>query len=783
VSRTALLVSRTALLRAAVAPLLAAGLCLAPVAAMASPAPPVAAADPADDVSNHDRPVLIDVGRFEPRAVTPGAMVTVTGTLTNTGTAPVTDLNVRLQRGQVLTTRDELTAAERDPDPATTVLPSFQPVPGELSPGGKLEFSYTVGADALRMDRDGVYPVLLNVNGTVDGDQRRVGELPTFLVQQPVVPAASTAVGWLWPLTERTHRGPTGNFLDDGLADSIGPDGRLDRALAVIERLPGSTAPGGTQIVPAVPVTLAIDPALVEELHLMAAGPYAVDGVQGAGRGTDAAAAFLDRLAAVAASHPVVALPYGDVDVDSLDAAGLTAVVARSLPGGPKATAQDPLPDSQADVSATPSPAGQTGEGSADGDTAAGSAGARIIADTLDVEPRSDLVWPADGIVRPEAVATLQAGGVDRLVVSSAGLTDGKTAVGVAGTRATAHTSVPTASGPVEALVADPTLSSIVGTAEQTPGGARMAEQRYLAELAVLTLQAPAGTEQTVLVAPPRDVEAGPEGAGAMMADTAAGLPWLRATGPDELFSGPSAPAGDLAAPGDGAGLDPAGLADITAAENLRQDLAGAVVGDADTALQATDAAIARASSVAWRTHAEGFRSSAQSLRASLERLRGRVTLVAPSDGTYSLGSSDAPLVLTVRNDLPIAVQVLLEVHARGTRGLSIADIGVQTLAPGQRTTLQVPTQVRQSGGFAVTAQLTTPGKAPLGDRISLQVKSTAYGSISLLITVGAAVLLGLLFLRRLVNFVLRRRRAAAAPALGAPEGAAGAQPPNRSPV
>jgi hypothetical protein len=342
---------------------------------------------------------------------------------------------------------------------------------------------------------------------------------------------------------------------------------------------------------------------------------------------------------------------------------------------------------------------------------------------------------------------------------------------------------VPTTAGPLDALVADRTLSDIVGSAERTPGGARMAEQRYLAELAVLTLQAPAGTEQTVLVAPPRNVEAGPEGAGAMMADTA-GLPWLRAAAPDEMFSGPAAPAGNLSAPGD-TGMDPAGLADITAAEALRTDLASAVVGNADTALQSYDAAIARASSVAWRTDTEGFRSSARALRSALERLRGRVTLLAPANGTYSLGSSDAPLVLTVRNDLPIAVQVLLQVHTRAVRGLSISDIGVQTLAPGQRTTLQVPTQVRQSGGFAVTAQLTTPSGAPLGDRIALQVKSTAYGSISLIITFGAGALLGLLFLRRLVNLILRRRRAATAPApaQGAPDGTPGPQPSNRSPV
>jgi hypothetical protein len=252
-----------------------------------------------------------------------------------------------------------------------------------------------------------------------------------------------------------------------------------------------------------------------------------------------------------------------------------------------------------------------------------------------------------------------------------------------------------------------------------------------------------------------------------------------------ELSAGPAAPGGELVEPADPAGLDPTAMADVTAAVAVRDHLAGAVVGDADTALAAYDAAISRTTSVAWRADPESFARAAGDLRSALDRLRSRVTLVAPADGTYSLGSSDAPLVLTVRNDLPIAVQVLLDVSTRGTRGLSISDIGVQTLAPGQRTTLQVPTEVRQSGGFAVSAQLTTPGGEPLGDRIQLQVKSTTYGSISLLITVGAAALLGLLFLRRLVNFVLRRRRAAGAAAAepGAPEGAAGPLPPNRSPV
>jgi hypothetical protein len=128
---------------------------------------------------------------------------------------------------------------------------------------------------------------------------------------------------------------------------------------------------------------------------------------------------------------------------------------------------------------------------------------------------------------------------------------------------------------------------------------------------------------------------------------------------------------------------------------------------------------------------------------------------------------------------------VLLRIQTRGNRGLSVGDIGAQSLAPGERTTLEVPTDIPQSGGFAVTAELTTPGGGPLGQRVQMQVKSAEYGTISLLITFGAAALLGLLFLRRLVQFLLRRRRAAAAPepALPGAGGAGLSSPPTRSPV
>ena len=739
-----------------------AGLVPPPAAATGAPVPEGAA----DDL------VRVDVSRLEPRTVTPGSTVTVSGTLTNTGAEPVGDVEVRLQRGEVMTTRAELVAADADPDPADLVPGPFRDVPGTLAPGATVPFTYSVPAAALQLGEDGVYPVLVNVNAVPEGDVlRRVGELATYLVRRPAVPAQPTAVAWLWPLVEETSRAPGGGFADDELAASVGPGGRLDDALGVLERLPQT----GDR--PALPVALAVDPALVEELGVMAAGPYTVGPDDIPGEGTEAAAAFLDRLRALAAVHPVVALPYGDVDADALHSVGLGDVVTRSLPGTPAGTAaatadeEEPATvstapaDPSASAGATSAPSTTTPPEEPPGDEVG--AGARILTDALGVEPVTDLAWAAGGSFRGDTVDTLRDGGVGTVVVGPAGVSGGESAVGLRAGAAAAAGRVRTDAGDLDVLVADSGLGALVGGAEDWPGGPRMAEQRYLAELALIGQQAPDGAGPTVLVAPPREVQAGPDGVGAMMADTA-GLPWLRPAAFAHLA---------LCAPRRSRRLT----------DRIRDDLADAVATDAATALRTYDAATARAASSAHRDDPEEFRAGATALRTAVAALRDRVSLVVPVDGTYSLASDDAPLVLTVANDLPFTVTVQVELSTPDTGSLRLGDIGPQTLGPGERVTLEVPTEQQRTGDFRVTAALATPGGAMLGESVELQVKSTAYGTVSLLITAGAAALLALLFLRRLVRFLLRRRRAAAAGAAGgpggAPEGTAVPVPPTRSPV
>jgi hypothetical protein len=734
-------------------------LLLAP--AIPATAGPAAAAPASADAT---APVQVSVDQFEPRSVTPTSTITISGTLTNTGDETITKLALRLQRGQLLTSRDELTAADRDPDPDTAVVAPFTPLQQvRLEPGDSTPFSYSLPAAALQMQAAGVYPVLLNANGSVSGGERRVGELATYLVQ-PAAPSGKATVGWLWPLADRPHRDAGGHFTDDALTREIGTNGRLDRVLSVVERLP---RPSAGQSAPPVPVTITVDPALVEALQVMAAGPYTVGAGNTPGGGTQAAAAFLGRLKAVAADQQVVALPYGDVDPGAVVGAGLGDVLTRSLPGTPAGTAAAPAAGTTAEQGA------QTG------------AGAQILTAALGTRPRTDLAWLPEGSTAPPTLAVLTAGGVGTVVVPPTALTGSARALGTGGPAA-ARTTVPTPTGTLPALVGDTGLGALTDP-ERTPGGARIAEQRYLAELDLVAAAAPAdpAAAPTVLVSPPREVDPDVDGVEAMMTD-AAQQSWLAPGSLDQLAAGPAVPTGKLAAATPAPTLDATGMAAVASAVTARDDLAAAASGDPAAALAADDAAIARTASTAWRGDTAGFRAAAHGLAETIGRLRDEVALVAPADGTYSLASSDAPLVLTVRNDLPFAVSVLLKLSTRGAGGLELGDIGRQVLAPGSRTTLQVPTQVRRSGGFTVVATVTTPSGRPLGDPVQVKVRSTAYGSVSLVITLGAALLLGLLFLRRLVRFVLRRHGRHDRPddgIGGAPEGAAVPLPPTRSPV
>lgn len=70
---------------------------------------------------------------------------------------------------------------------------------------------------------------------------------------------------------------------------------------------------------------------------------------------------------------------------------------------------------------------------------------------------------------------------------------------------------------------------------------------------------------------------------------------------------------------------------------------------------------------------------------------------------------------------------------------------------------MRVPVEVLRSGRFPVNVRLTTPEGVPLGDTVKLEVSSSAYGTITVIITVIAGIALVLLSGRRIYKRVRAR--------------------------
>src|SRR5262249_5963461 len=119
--------------------------------------------------------------------------------------------------------------------------------------------------------------------------------------------------------------------------------------------------------------------------------------------------------------------------------------------------------------------------------------------------------------------------------------------------------------------------------------------------------------------------------------------------------------------------------------------------------------------------------------------------------------ASDAPLLITVSNELPVGVQVSLSLSE--TAGLRAGAVGLQLVPARSTRQLVIPAKVSRAGQFSVDASLSTPADIPLGEPSTLQRRYPAFGRVTVALTPGAAALLVLLVARRIVSRVRRRAR------------------------
>jgi Family of unknown function (DUF6049) len=732
---------------------------------------------PSASAAQTDLGLRIELTEMSPRLVTadgPGVL-TVAGRVSNRGERTVRMLDVRVQRGASLASDADLQAALSGDATTDSARPRFVALPDELSPGASTPFRVDIPLrgggplDSLQIGGPGVYPLLVNLNGLPDfGGRARLAAVRMLLPvlglpaqdgapavrATPASPQGGAPLTILWPLVDVPHRLPTVDDVpvvlrEDSLAASLAEGGRLHGLVQSALQ----AAPAGSEL--AYALCIAIDPDLVDTVRLMAEVGYQLpDGTPGAGR--QAAAEWLRALRELTADRCVLALPMADADLVALSRAGLTDLQGRARIDG-----------------------------------------AQILRTVLGVRPVTELTWPAGELLDERTLTDLASLGADAVLLQQRGLADadrytGHTVIGLA-------TGAPATASQRGVLVDAPLGQALAGPPGPPLGASRPDELNQLDRLdqpsrpdqaeqpsstpagtdaplsgqdglAALVYRAMIGDPAGVLLAPPRRWPAGAveatellRTAGQLITDG-----WTRPRDISDLTGG--------APPQLTASLNYPVQAGATEIPRPVTSIAGDIrdeLRDLESAFQRDprvgyDPArlldpvrfnLLRGTSTAWRDQPDTARWFVQQSADRLRELRESVEIVPPA-GPYLLAASNSPLLLNVNNPLP--VQVNVQITLSTVPGLRAGPIDVISLPAGSRKQVRVPAEVLRAGQFSVEAQLSTPGGTRLGPRGApsrIQLRSTAYGTVTLVITGGAAVALVLLAGLRITRRVRAARR------------------------
>ena len=690
--------------------------------------------------------VELTVGSISPSTVTAATTdLTVRGSLRNTGDRTVTDLDVRLERAPAVATATDLSTALRVTPEKFTSTGAFTRVDDRLNPGETVEFTLdlpTTGrrGASLALTDPGVYPVLVNVNGTPDfGNTARldtahfllpVQGLPAGTTGTPATATAPPELTVLWPFAEAPRLLPVAPgspalLADDGLATSLAPGGRLSGLLsAATAATEVSADPRGTL---RSSLCLAVDPDLLATVEAMTApSGYLVRTSAGgttAGTGSDAAAGWLSRLRTAVTDTCVVALPWGQADLNATARAQLNTQERIAVAGG-----------------------------------------VAEVTRVLGVDTVPGLTWPGSGALTNATAGSLKGLGQSTVLLAA----DAVTGVdGVALPATTRAVRVPAGAGTLGAALLDPPASAALAAMGQNPRatdagpsttGRKSALQDAIGALSWPSLvsrspnAAGAGVPASVVIAPPQLWTADAAEATAVLS-TVGGLFSAGLANPRPLASLVSAtgaaPAAHLGYP------VRASASELPAQTTDEVGRVAARVSDFGAATSVDVQARVDPATLTDPLHQDLVRSLSTAAGAPpagevadvLARLEAQVQLQTPG-GTYTLASESSPLLLVVRNGLPVAVSVRISVT--GPPGLAVTDIGVQQLPASSARQLMLPTSVGRTGQFAVDVTLTTAGGGSLGPATRVLVRSTAYGTATAAVTGAAGLLLLLLVGRRL---------------------------------
>jgi hypothetical protein len=710
--------------------------------------------------------VRVRIDQVTPDVVTTTTqpVVTVTGMVTNIGDRPVRDVMVRLEHAAAVTASAGLrTSLDGGTDQYQPVA-DFLTVAPELQRGQEAGFTLSASLrlltkPSLGINQPGIYPVLVNVNGTPDyGAPARLDNARFLLpvvgvppdqaddLDSAVAPDTSKPV-WatmLWPLADRPRLSPGApggtvpvRLVDDDLATSLATGGRLDILLSAADVATSHDVDPDGAIGRA--LCLAVDPDLLVTVNAMTGGYVVSNSPDGPaqqpgtpthpGTGQVAAIDWLNRLRALAHRTCVAPLPYAQADLDALQRVndpGLSAIATNGVGG---------IVDHILDVASTrgaallpdsPLTSRAVNLLSANDSTVAIAAADLSAQDSANDSPAVDttprrlspqvVVAPFD----PAVGAALAGAGTNPAVPT---YLDSSLTVRLAHDSETArrqdalgsmfwHALEPDAAPRTQMLVPPPSWN-------------------LRADDAQVILTALATTIHSGL-AVPRPLPA-------VIAEAAA------RTEPPEATGAYAAARGRF---NDAVTADIAGqvgrLWGLTSA--LTTDERTGLTGVQYTAPLREDMLRALSQSEPPDTRNGLAQQRVGIVRNTINDLFGAVTIVNPG-GSYTLATEHSPLPLALHNGLAVPIRVRLQVDA--PPGMTVTDVGQIELPPGYLP-LRVPIEVKFTQRVAVDVTLRTPDGVRLGEPVRLSVHSNAYGKVLFAITMIAAAVLVTLAGRRL---------------------------------
>ncbi|WP_006242280.1 DUF6049 family protein [Mycolicibacterium tusciae] len=717
----------------------------------------------------------VRIDRVTPDVVTTTSepVVTVTGTVQNVGDRAVRDVMVRLEDTAAVESSAGLrTNLAGDVDQFEPVA-QFITLAPELARGSAVPFtlSYPLRSaeePSLGIEEPGVYPVMVNVNGTPDyGEPARLDDarflLPVLGV--PRDPAAGTAdtvtsvvppdtsrpVGLtlLWPIADRPRLAagaPGGTtpirFIDDDLATSLASGGRLDTLLAAVEFATGPQVDPDENV--RLTTCLAVDPDLLVSVNAMTGGYVVNDGPDAGpgtpthpGAGQDAAVAWLNRLRTLAQRMCVASTTYAQADLDALHRVG-----EPGLSGIAVKTAGD-IVDQILGIASVRG-ASLIGDGPLTGPAVQllSNQGQRVAIGAAEVETGSE----SDG------TDTATPGAADVSPVRyTRGLVSAPFDPAVGAALAAAG------SEPVSPSYLDPSLAIPVRH------GSEVARRQDAIGAIMWRALRPDATPRTEILMPPMAWSPQPADAQAVLTAAAtminAGMARPRplpqviieanAVAPQPVAPLPDTNVGDPRGRFDDAVLS--GIAAVmgrlwglTAA--LTTDERTGLTGYAYTAPLREDSLRALSQSVPPDARNGLAQQRLTTVGRTVDDLFNAVTIVNPG-GSYTLATERSPLPLALRNNLPVPIRVRLDVDA--PPGMTVTDMGVIELPPGFLP-LKVPIEVHFTQRVAVDVALRTADGLSLGEPVRLSVHSNAYGKVLFFITLTVGAILALLVGRRL---------------------------------